>query len=388
MGAGMREEAGSGSAMVSQRIQWIGARGSGPATPGLGDAVTERPPHDPAPTLSLIVPVKDEEVAIRPFLGRVIPILERLGGGRDEPPFSWEILFIDDGSSDATLAELILANQRDPRVRAVSLSRNFGKEAALSAGIDNVLGEAVVPLDVDLQDPPEVLGEMLAKWRDGYDVVYGVRRNRMTDSLPKRLTADLYYRAHNWLSDDKIPEHAGDFRLLDRKVVEVIKQMPERNRFMKGLFAWGGFRQAAVEYDRVERAVGETKFNYVKLWKLAIDGITSASTVPLRVWSYMGAIIAVVALAYAFYLIARTILYGVDLAGYASIMVAVLFLGGVQLLSLGILGEYVGRILVEAKHRPIYVIRERIGGPPVAETGEAFQRTPIQRDDVPAAAGR
>lgn len=311
------------------------------------------------PTLSLIVPVKDEEVAIRPFLARVVPILDSLRV--DGAPITWEVMFIDDGSTDATLAELIAANHRDARVRAVSLSRNFGKEAALSAGIDVVRGCAVVPLDVDLQDPPEVLGEMLAKWQAGFEVVYGVRRNRMTDSLPKRLTADLYYRAHNWLSDDKIPEHAGDFRLLDRKVVEVIKQLPERNRFMKGLFAWGGFRQAAVEYDRAERAVGETKFNYIKLWKLAVDGITSASTVPLRVWSYVGALIAIVALGYAFFLIARTILYGVDVAGYASIMVATLFLGGIQLLSLGVLGEYVGRILVEAKHRPIYVIRERIG---------------------------
>ncbi|WP_174273564.1 glycosyltransferase family 2 protein [Sphingomonas bacterium] len=313
-----------------------------------------------APTLSLIIPVKDEEDAIAPFFARVLPILDGIAGAQGTA-FAWEILFIDDGSADRTLAEIIAANQRDPRIRGLSLSRNFGKEAALSAGIDHALGDAVVPLDVDLQDPPEVLGEMVAKWREGYDVVYGVRRNRLSDSLPKRLTADLYYRAHNWLSDDKIPEHAGDFRLLDRRVVDVIKQMPERNRFMKGLFAWGGFRQTAVDYDRAERAVGSTKFNYVRLWKLAVDGITSASTVPLRVWSYMGAVIAIVAIAYAIYLIARTILFGIDVAGYASMMVAVLFLGGVQLLSLGILGEYVGRILVEAKHRPIYVIRTRIG---------------------------
>jgi len=311
------------------------------------------------PTLSLIVPVKDEEEVITPFLTRVVPVLD---GIVDEgQPISWEILFVDDGSSDATLARIIIANGRDSRIRGVSLSRNFGKEAALTAGIDNVNGRVVVPLDVDLQDPPEVLGEMLAKWRDGYEVVYGVRRNRMSDSLPKRLTADLYYRAHNWLSDDKIPEHAGDFRLLDRKVVDVIRAMPERNRFMKGLFAWGGFRQTAVEYDRAERAVGSTKFNYLKLWKLAIDGITSASTAPLRVWSYIGGVIAFLSLAYSIFLFGRTILYGIDVAGYASLMVAVLFLGGIQLLSLGILGEYVGRILVEAKHRPIYVIRERIG---------------------------
>ena len=317
--------------------------------------------------LSLIVPVKDEEEAIRPFLRRVVPILQALPGG-DGDPIGWEILFVDDGSQDRTLAEIALANVDDGRIGAVSLSRNFGKEAALSAGLDHVHGDVVVPIDVDMQDPPEVIDEMLARWRQGFEVVYGVRRNRMTDSLPKRLTADLYYRAHNWLSDDKIPEHAGDFRLLDRRVVEVIRQMPERNRFMKGLFAWSGFRQTAVEYDRAERAHGSTKFNYIKLWKLAVDGITSASTVPLRVWSYMGALIAVVALLYALYLIGRTILYGIDVAGYASMMVAVLFLGGVQLLSLGILGEYVGRLLVEAKHRPIYVVRERIGG---LHSGEA-----------------
>ena len=216
-------------------------------------------------------------------------------------------------------------------------------------------------MDVDLQDPPEVLAEMILRWREGYEVVYGVRRNRTTDSLPKRLTADLYYRTHNWLSSDKIPEHAGDFRLLDRKVVEVIRRLPERNRFMKGLFAWGGFRQAAVEYDRVERSAGRSKFNYWKLWTLAIDGITSASTLPLRVWSYLGAVIALFALGYAGLVVLDTMVNGADVPGYASIIVSILFLGGVQLISLGVLGEYVGRILIESKQRPIYVVRERVG---------------------------
>ena len=313
------------------------------------------------PLLSVIVPVKDEAAAIAPFVSRVSAVLDglRLVDGR---PQSWEILFVDDGSQDATLVAIHAAHRSDERVRALSLSRNFGKEAALSAGIDHARGQAVVPIDVDLQDPPEVMAEMLDRWREGFDVVYGVRRNRLTDSLPKRMTADLYYRAHNWLSSDKIPEHAGDFRLLDRKVVEVIRLMPERNRFMKGLFAWSGFRQTAVEYDRSPRAVGETKFNYWKLWTLAIDGITSASTVPLRVWSYLGAAIALLSLVYAVFLVLRTVVYGVDVAGYPSLMVAILFLGGVQLLSLGVLGEYVGRILVEVKHRPIYIIRETIGG--------------------------
>jgi glycosyltransferase involved in cell wall biosynthesis len=312
------------------------------------------------PLISVIVPVKDEEDGIQPFLTRVVPVLDALRDPGDDA-ILWEILFVDDGSSDATLAAIMAANRVDPRVVGLSLSRNFGKEAALSAGLDHVRGETVVPIDVDLQDPPEVIGAMLDEWRLGNEVVFGVRRNRMTDSLPKRLTADLYYRAHNWLSEDKIPEHAGDFRLLDRKVVEVIRAMPERNRFMKGLFAWGGFKQAAVYYDRAERQVGRTKFNYLKLWKLAIDGLTSASTAPLRVWSYIGFIIAAIAMLYALFLIGRVVLYGIDVAGYASMMVAVLFLGGVQLMSLGILGEYVGRILVETKRRPIYIVREKIG---------------------------
>ena len=307
---------------------------------------------------TLIIPVKDEEEAIGPCLARVVPVLEALN---DPMAKSFEIMFVDDGSTDRTLEVIRQANAKDPRVRAISLSRNFGKEAALSAGLDAARGLAVVPLDVDLQDPPEALPNMIAKWRDGFDVVYGVRDNRESDSLPKRLTADLYYRAHNWLSDDKIPEHAGDFRLLDRKVVDVIRRMPERNRFMKGLFAWAGFKQAAVSYHREERKVGRTKFNYWKLWTLAIDGITSASTLPLRVWSYLGAFVALGALGYAMYIIIRTLAFGSDVPGYASLIVAVLLLGGLQLLSLGVLGEYVGRILTEAKARPLYVVRETIG---------------------------
>ncbi|MEO7365176.1 MAG: glycosyltransferase family 2 protein [Sphingomicrobium sp.] len=309
--------------------------------------------------LSIICPVKDEEEAIAPFVERVRTVL---GGLSDAGAKSFEILFIDDGSSDGTLAEIRRARQADARIRGVSFSRNFGKEAALSAGLDHARGAAVIPLDVDLQDPPEVLADMIAKWREGYEIVYGVRDNRDSDSLPKRLTADLYYRAHNWLSDDKIPEHAGDFRLLDRKVVDVIRAMPERNRFMKGLFAWAGFRQASVPYTRQPRRVGTTKFSYWRLWTFALDGITSASTVPLRVWSYLGGTIAILAIAYSLYVIVRTIIWGVDVPGYASMMVAVLFLGGLQMLSLGILGEYVGRILIETKGRPLYVVRDEIGG--------------------------
>jgi len=310
------------------------------------------------PILTILVPVKDEEESIARFVARVRRVLDGLA---DPAAKSWEILFVDDGSNDATLAAIISANASEKRVCAVSLSRNFGKEAALSAGLDHARGDAVIPIDVDLQDPPEVIADMIKAWREGSDVVYGVRRNRESDSLPKRLTADFYYRAHNWLSSDKIPEHAGDFRLLDRKVVDVIRKMPERNRFMKGLFAWSGFKQAAVEYDRVEREVGSSKFRYWKLWTLALDGITSASTVPLRVWSYIGVLVALLSFLYAVFIMARTIISGVNVPGYASLMTAILFFGGLQLISLGVLGEYVGRILVETKQRPIYVVRETIG---------------------------
>lgn len=312
--------------------------------------------HASKPVLSIIVPVKDEEDAVAPFIHEVRKVLDEVLSGD-----AWEILFIDDGSTDCTLPAILSARQRDPRVKVVCLSRNFGKEAALSAGLDFASGQAVVPMDVDLQDPPATLSDMIAKWRDGYDVVYGVRRDRRSDSLAKRLTAGLYYRTHNWLSPDKIPEHAGDFRLLDRKVVDVVRSLPERNRFMKGLFSWSGFRQTAIEYDRVERRHGNTKYNYWKLWTLAIDGITSASTLPLRVWSYVGAAIALLALAYAAFIIVKTLLVGSPVDGYPSLITSVLFIGGIQLISLGVLGEYVGRILTETKQRPVYVVRQQVG---------------------------
>jgi glycosyltransferase involved in cell wall biosynthesis len=308
------------------------------------------------PLLSVVVPVKDEEEAILPFVERVSAILDEIALNQ-----SWEILFVDDGSTDGTLAAIVAANLRERRVRALSLSRNFGKEAALSAGLHHARGRAVIPMDVDLQDPPEVLPEMVGKWLDGNEMVFGVRRSRSSDGWTKRMTARLFYRAHNLVSQDKIPENAGDFRLLDRKVVEVIRALPERSRFMKGLFAWAGFKQASVEYDRLERESGRSKFGFWKLWTLALDGITSASTVPLRIWSYVGALVALFALAYASFIAVDTMAFGNAVPGYASIMVSVLFLGGVQLISLGVLGEYVGRILTEAKQRPLYVVRDTVG---------------------------
>lgn len=308
--------------------------------------------------ISVIVPVKDEEDTIGGFLERVPPILDRVSATENG---SWEILFVDDGSTDTTYQRIVQANTLDERIKCISFSRNFGKEAALSAGLSYSAGRVVVPMDVDLQDPPEVLEDMVVKWKQGAHVVYGIRRGRETDSLPKRLTADLFYKAHNRLSHDKIPEHAGDFRLLDRRVVDAINKLPERNRFMKGIFAWSGFRHDSVEYDRVERTAGTTKFGYLKLWRLAIDGIVSSSTLPLRVWSYVGFAIAVLAFFYAIFIVIRSLLVSDAPAGYPSLMVVILFLSGIQLMSLGVMGEYIGRLLVEARQRPLFIVQEHLG---------------------------
>jgi glycosyltransferase involved in cell wall biosynthesis len=313
-----------------------------------------------APVLSIIVPVKDEAEAVPVFISAVKEALDEALGGFG-PRKSYEIIFVDDGSTDSTLAILLSARLDHPEVKVISFSRNFGKEAALSAGLDHATGAAAVPMDVDLQDPPELLGPMVAKWLEGYDVVYGVRAVRDSDSRWKRLTADWFYRAHNWVSADKIPAHAGDFRLMDRRVVDVIKQLPERSRFMKGLFAWAGFRQVALPYVRPERTVGSSKWRYWKLWNFALDGITSSSTLPLRAWTYIGAAVALGAFGYAAWLIVRTLALGSDVPGYASLMVVSLLLGGINLVSLGVLGEYVGRIFTEVKGRPLYVVRTRAG---------------------------
>ncbi|WP_265569684.1 glycosyltransferase family 2 protein [Sphingomicrobium nitratireducens] len=308
--------------------------------------------------LSIIVPVKDEEASVARFVDHVVPILEAL----DDPvASSFEIIFVDDGSGDDTLPRLADLHARDARVKAISLSRNFGKEGALAAGIEHSRGRAVIPIDVDLQDDPKAIPAMISKWREGADIVYGIRANREADSFSKRMTADLYYRTHNMISSEKIPMHAGDYRLMDRKVIDVLRSMPERNRFMRGLSTWAGFREEAVEFVRPDREEGESKYNYRRMWMLAMDGITSSSTLPLRVWSFLGAGIATLTLLYAAFIVVRTLIFGRDVPGYASLMVAVLFFGSIQLISLGVLGEYVGRILVETRRRPLYIVREGIG---------------------------
>ena len=309
----------------------------------------------PSPKLvSLVVPVYNEAQALDSLFARLTPVLASLA-----PRYRFEVVCVNDGSRDATLEMLIRRSRELPMLRVVDLSRNFGKEAALSAGLGEARGDAVIPLDADLQDPPELIVQMLEKWEAGAEVVLAHRVNRDTDGFLKRFTARCFYRVHNALSEPSIPENVGDFRLMDRRVVDVLLSLPESRRFMKGLFAWVGFRTESVGYERQERSAGSTKFSGWKLWNLALEGITSFSTVPLRAWTYVGGLVALLALAYGALLIVRTLVLGVDVPGYASLMTAVLFLGGVQLIGIGVLGEYVGRIYVESKRRPAFVVRAR-----------------------------
>jgi len=308
--------------------------------------------------LSIVVPMFNEEDGIDAFFARVEPVAEAVVAPLRRP---YEIVCVDDGSTDRTLDMLHAHRARNPAIKIVSLSRNFGKDLALTAGLDHARGAAVVPIDSDLQDPPEVIPELFARWLEGNEVVYATRSSRNSDGVAKRATAGWFYRVHNAMADVKIPANTGDFRLMDRRVVEALSQLQERNRFMKGLFAWVGFRQARVEYAREPREHGSTKWKAWRLWNFGLDGITSSSTVPLRIWSYLGAAVFLAALAYAGFLIVRTLVHGADVPGYASLMVVVLFMGGLNLLTLGIVGEYVGRIYTEVKQRPLYLVRERAG---------------------------
>ncbi|MDH3742864.1 MAG: glycosyltransferase family 2 protein, partial [Hyphomicrobiales bacterium] len=288
------------------------------------------------------------------FFERLEPVLEKITK-------DYEIICIDDGSTDATLDELLEHRERNPRIKIINLSRNFGKDVALSAGLDYATGQAVVPLDADLQDPPELIAEMMDKWREGYEVVYARRSDRKSDSVSKRVTAGWFYRVHNAIADVSIPDNVGDFRLIDQRVNIALQNLPERTRFMKGLFAWVGFKQASVEYVRESRAYGDTKWHFWKLWQFALDGITGSTTFPLRVWTYIGMLVSLTAFIVSTLLIIRVFIYGVDVPGYASLMVAVLFLGGINILATGIIGEYIGRIFTEVRHRPLYLVRDTYG---------------------------
>jgi glycosyltransferase involved in cell wall biosynthesis len=304
--------------------------------------------------LSIVVPMHNEAEVLGTFF-------ERIGSATADLGVAIEIICVDDGSRDATLAGLVERARADPKVKVIALARNFGKEAALTAGIEAAAGDMVAPIDADLQDPPELIAEFVRRWEEGYDVVYGARVDRSTDTAMKRTTAQLFYRIFNRVSDLDIPESAGDFRLMDRQVVEALKQLPERNRFMKGLFAWVGFRQIGVPYARPERAAGTSSMGYLRLFRFALDGITSFSTAPLRVWSVIGFVSALVAVVFALSLIIRVMVVGREVPGYASLMVVVLFGFAIQMMAFGVLGEYVGRLYQEVKGRPIYVVRARVG---------------------------
>lgn len=304
--------------------------------------------------LSIVVPMLNESAMLERFFDRVVPVLEGVTP-------AWEILCVDDGSTDDTYARLEAIRAREPRVRLIGLSRNFGKENALSAGLDFAAGQAVIPMDADLQDPPELVAQMVEKWREGYDVVLARRATRSGESLAKRTTARLFYRVLGRMSQVHIPENVGDFRLMDRRVVEVLSALPERSRFMKGVFAWLGFRQVVLEYAREGRTAGDAKQNWPRLFVLAIDGIVSFTAAPLKIWSYLGFLVAAIAGIYGVWIILRTMIYGTDVPGYASLFVAVLFMNGLVLLSLGVLGEYMARIFTEVKCRPVYVIAAHDG---------------------------
>jgi glycosyltransferase involved in cell wall biosynthesis len=303
--------------------------------------------------ISCVVPVYNEQEVITPFVEKLVQAVRELSN-------HFEIILVDDGSRDQTV-EKIQALPSDYNVKLLGLSRNFGKETALTAGIEHANGDVVILLDADFQHPVAVLTEFLQKWADGYDMVYGERQDRESESVLKRNFARLFYWVMQKITNINIPNNAGDFRLMDRKIVEAIKQFPERTRFMKGLYAWVGFKTIGVPYEVQERAAGKSSWGFTRLTELAITGITSFSDVPLRVWGFIGFIISLVSLIYAIYIITVTMIYGADLPGFPTLVVAIMFLGGIQLLSVGILGEYIARIFTEVKQRPKYLLQVKEG---------------------------
>lgn len=301
-------------------------------------------------SLTLVIAAYNEQESLPLLQPRLAAVLDAM------PDVDGRVLYVDDGSRDGTWDVMQSLAAADPRVSLLRLARNFGKEPALTAGLDHVDSDAAVVLDADGQDPPELLPAFVARWREGYDVVYGTRTHRLGESWFKRLTAAGFYRVMNSLSDLPIPEDTGDFRLISRRVLDALRQLRERQRFMKGLFTWVGFRQTAIAYERAPRLAGATKFSYWRLWNLALEGITSFSTLPLRLATYVGVITALVAFGWGGWIIARTLVWGDPVQGWPSLMTVVLFLGGVQLMALGIVGEYLGRMYLEVKQRPLYLV--------------------------------
>lgn len=304
--------------------------------------------------LSVVIPVWNEARNLRPLLAELVPLLDRAANG-------WEVIFVDDGSQDDSLSVIRALHESDSRLRAVSFSRNFGKEIAIAAGLDHAHGRAVAIMDADLQHPPATLVAFLELWRQGYQMVYGVRSDRDSESALKRSFARAFYRLFERFGETELPDGAGDFRLMDRKVVDALCALGERARFSKGLYAWVGFRSVGVPFTVGERLHGATKFNYRKLFSFAFDGISSFSTVPLKIATYLGAIIALLATLAAVFYALRTLFFGSDVPGFPTLVVAIMFFSGIQLISLGLIGEYVGRIFAEVKRRPLYIVGERFG---------------------------
>jgi glycosyltransferase involved in cell wall biosynthesis len=303
--------------------------------------------------VTIVCPFYNEGLGVAAFYDAMIAEMGML------TDYDFEVVCVDDGSKDCTLVSLIALSERDSRFRVVELTRNFGKEAALTAGLDSSRGDLVIPIDADLQDPPSLIGRLIRAWEEtGADVVLAKRGDRDSDSFAKRLSAAAFYDIHNWVSHIKIPANVGDCRLMTRPVVEALKLLPEKQRFMKGLFAWVGFKSVTIEYMREQRFAGSSKFSGWRLWNFALEGITSFSSWPLRVWTYIGLVGALTSLSYGVFIVLRTLLGGVDVPGYASLLVLILFFGSLQLIGLGVLGEYIGRIYMESKHRPAYLVRQ------------------------------
>ncbi len=297
----------------------------------------------------------NEEENVDIFLSKMVPILNKL-----TPDYN--IICVNDGSKDNTLEKLIENHKNNSAIEIINLSRNFGKEKALTAGLDYSQGDVVIPIDSDLQDPPELIEEMVNKWKAGFDVVYATRRTRHGESWFKKSTAVIFYKVINAVSEIPIPQNTGDFRLIDKRVVDAIRQLPESARFMKGVFSWIGFKQTSIMYGRQPRYSGKTSWNYWKLWNFALDGFASFSYLPIRIWSYIGIAISLFSLIYAVTLVTYVIfIKGIDVPGYASLMVVTLFLGGIILIGMGVLGEYIGRIFNEVKRRPLYLISDLWG---------------------------
>jgi len=340
-----------------------------------------------APVISIVAPAYNEERNVAAFLAALVPVMEQIGE-------TFEIIFVNDGSRDNTLGMLAAAASQDPRIKVVGLARNFGKDIALTAGLAHATGQAVIPIDCDLQHPVELIPAFVAKWREGYDMVLGVRSNRDEEGFLRRSASRTYYKIMRWMTPVEIPPNAGDFRLIDRKIIDVINKMPERHRFMKGIFAWPGFKVASIEFQANVRA-NETRssWSFFKLWRFALDGLFSFSTAPLKIWTYVGALSALGAFVYLVVTVIQKLFFGIDVPGYASLLILLLFFNALTMISNGIQGEYIARIFEEVKGRPLYVVGQTFGFAQAevetaASDDKAASRRELPRPGTPSSIAR